>query len=63
VLRSGRYRYLVLTPAPTAAIPLAWSRQDPSLKPILHPAADDWVFEIRPGPAQRTVISACMPRA
>ena len=48
LLRSGRYRYLVLTPAPTAPIPIAWSRQDPDLRPILHPGAGDWVFQVQP---------------
>ncbi len=48
-LRAGRYQYLVLTPGPTAAIPLAWSRLDPGLTPVLHPNADDWVFRIAPG--------------
>jgi hypothetical protein len=45
-LHSGRYQYLVLTPGPTAAIPLSLSRLDPALTPILHPGADDWVFRI-----------------
>jgi hypothetical protein len=48
-LQAGRYQYLVLTPAPTAAIPLAWSRSDPGLTAILHPDAGDWVFRIAPG--------------
>ena len=47
-LRAGRYRYLVLTPAPTAPIPIAWSSQDPDLRPILHPGAGDWVFQVQP---------------
>ena len=45
-LNASDARYLVLTAAPTAAIPLQWSRQDPNLKLVLHPAATDWVFEI-----------------
>jgi hypothetical protein len=32
------------------AVALSWSRLDPNLTPILHPAADDWVFRIAPGP-------------
>jgi hypothetical protein len=48
-LQDGGYQYLVLTPAPTPPIPLAWSQSDPSLSPILHPDADDWVFRIAPG--------------
>jgi hypothetical protein len=48
-LQSGRYQYLVLTPGPTAPIPLSWSRLDPNLTPVLHPATDDWVFRIAPG--------------
>ncbi len=45
-LAAGDYHYLVLTPAPTAAIPLQWTRQDPNLKLLLHPGAADWVFQI-----------------
>jgi hypothetical protein len=45
-LRLGGYRYLVLTPGPTASIPVAWTAQDRDLKPILHPTPDEWVFEI-----------------
>ncbi len=45
-LRLGGYRYLVLTPGPTGSIAVAWSAQDPDLKPILHPTPDVWVFEI-----------------
>jgi hypothetical protein len=48
-LQTGGYQYLVFTPGPTAALPLSWSRGDRSLTPILHPAADDWVFRIAPG--------------
>jgi hypothetical protein len=48
-LEAGRYQYLVLTSGPTAPIPLSWSRLDPSLTAILHPAADAWVFRIAPG--------------
>ena len=47
-VHDGRYRYLVLTPAPTAPIPLNWSRRDASLTPILHPSPDEWVFQITP---------------
>lgn len=48
-LRAGRYRYLVLTvPAPTTAIPLSWSTDDPALKLVLHPGPDAWVFQISP---------------
>lgn len=45
-LAAGHFRYLILTPAPTAAIPLAWSRQDPQLRPVLHPGAGDWIFRV-----------------
>ena len=37
-------RYLVLTPAPTATIPLAWSEQDRDLTLLMHPSPGDWVF-------------------
>jgi hypothetical protein len=42
----GRYQYLVLTPAPTAAIPLAWTQSDSSVGLLLHPAQNDYVFKI-----------------
>jgi hypothetical protein len=48
-LTAGHYQYLVLTPAPTAAIPLTWSTSDPKLTPLLHTAPDDWVFRIASG--------------
>ncbi|HTU95974.1 MAG TPA: hypothetical protein VMF14_09065 [Solirubrobacteraceae bacterium] len=48
-LQDGAYRYLVLTRGPTAAIPPAWSQDDASLTPILHPTADEWVFRVTPG--------------
>ena len=57
-LQAGRYRYLVLTPGPTAAIPLSWSRLDPNLTPILHPAAGDWVFRIAPRVRRHALLSA-----
>lgn len=48
-LQSGGYQYLVLTPAPTAAIPLAWSQRDPRLTAVLHPAAGRLGLPDRPG--------------
>jgi hypothetical protein len=42
----GHYRYLVLTPAPTTAIPLAWTAGDPAARLVLHPAPQDYVFEL-----------------
>jgi hypothetical protein len=42
----GRYRYLVLTPAPTPAIPLDWTLSDPAITPVIHPAADVWVLRL-----------------
>ena len=45
-LRRGHFRYLVLGPAPTAAIPAVWSTEDPALRPVLRPAPDTWVFEV-----------------
>jgi hypothetical protein len=43
---AGRYRYVVLTPAPTAPIPLAWTQSDAAARLILHPTTDDFVFEM-----------------
>jgi hypothetical protein len=49
---SGRYRYVVLTPAtPSPAIPLAWTQRDPGLALVLHPAAAAFVFKVT-GPVQ-----------
>jgi hypothetical protein len=45
-LQIGNYRYVVLTPGPTAPIPITWTTQDPDLKPILHPTTGEWVFEM-----------------
>jgi hypothetical protein len=45
-LNRGRYRYVVLTPAPTAPIPVAWTQSDPVARLVLQPAADAYVFEI-----------------
>jgi hypothetical protein len=45
-LSAGRYAYVVLTPAPTSAIPLAWTAGDPAATLILHPAAADYVFKL-----------------
>jgi hypothetical protein len=50
-IASGQYQYVVLTPAPTAAIPLSWTQGDPGLTLILHPAASAFVFKVT-GPAQ-----------
>ncbi len=43
-LAMGRYRYLALTPGPTASPPLAWTQDDSDLRPLLHPAPNAWVF-------------------
>jgi hypothetical protein len=45
-LNQGHYRYVVLTPAPTAPIPIAWTQADPAAHPILSPATNAVVFEI-----------------
>jgi hypothetical protein len=45
-ISSGRYQYLVLTPAPTAAPPLAWSTSDAALDLVLHPSPSDFVFRV-----------------
>jgi hypothetical protein len=45
-INQGHYRYLVLTPGPTAPIPLSWTQADPSAHPILAPATNAAVYEI-----------------
>jgi hypothetical protein len=45
-INDGHYRYVVLTPAPTAPIPIAWTQADPAARPILRPATNATVFEV-----------------
>jgi hypothetical protein len=45
-INEGRYRYVVLTPAPTAPIPAAWTQADPAAHLILSPATNTTIFEI-----------------
>ncbi len=45
-LTAGRYAYVVLTPAPTSAVALAWTAADPAARLLLHPAPDYYVFSI-----------------
>ncbi|HEX3911807.1 MAG TPA: hypothetical protein VHW67_14010 [Solirubrobacteraceae bacterium] len=45
-LRRGRYAYVVLTPAPTRAIPLSWTAQDPGATLVLSPAPDFYVYKL-----------------
>ncbi len=47
-LHHGRYRYLVLTPAPTAAIPPIWTTDDRAATQILQPAPGYDVFALNP---------------
>jgi hypothetical protein len=46
-LASGRYAYVVLTPAPTSAIPLSWTAQDPGATLVINPAPGYYVFDVR----------------
>jgi hypothetical protein len=46
-LASGRYAYVVLTPAPTRAIPLSWTAQDPGATLVMNPAPGYYVFNLR----------------
>jgi hypothetical protein len=55
-INQGHYRYLVLTPAPTAQIPLSWTQADPAAHPVLTPATNATVYEIA-GPLDPTSCS------
>jgi hypothetical protein len=48
-LSSGRYSYVVLTPAPTRAIPLTWTATDHAAKLVMNPAPGFYVFSLQPG--------------
>ena len=50
-LTAGHYAYVVLTPAPTSTVPLAWTAADPAARLLLHPAPDYYVFKMS-GPAR-----------
>jgi hypothetical protein len=45
-LNQGHYRYVVVTPAPTAPIPIAWTGGDPAARLLLKPATDAAVYEL-----------------
>ncbi len=45
-LNRGHYRYVVLTPAPTAPIPIAWTGADPAAHLVLGPSANAAVYEL-----------------
>jgi hypothetical protein len=46
IINEGHYRYVVLTPAPTAPVPIAWTQTDPAAHLLLRPATDAYVFEV-----------------
>jgi hypothetical protein len=45
-VNGGHYEYLVLTPGPTAAIPLSWTEADPAATAVLRLPADRYVFRL-----------------
>jgi hypothetical protein len=45
-INRGRYQFVVLTPAPTRAIPASWTASDPAAALMLRPAAGDYVFKL-----------------
>jgi hypothetical protein len=46
VISRGDYRYVVLTPALTRAVPISWTQGDSGVTLVLHPAADAYVFKV-----------------
>lgn len=45
-LNRGHYRYVVLTPTPTAPVPIVWTQSDPAVHLLLRPAENAYVFEV-----------------
>jgi hypothetical protein len=45
-LAAGKYQWLVITPAPTRALPLAWTQSDPSLHLAIQPGPGIYVFKV-----------------
>ncbi len=46
MLNHGSYGYVVLTPAPTTAIPVAWTKDDPAATLVLNPVPGEFVFRV-----------------
>jgi hypothetical protein len=46
MLNRGHYRYVVLTPAPTAPIPIAWTSADPAAHLVLTASTNAAVYEL-----------------
>jgi hypothetical protein len=51
-LADGEYQYVVLTPAPTTEVPVAWTQSDPAMALVLRSESTDFVFKVngRPNP-------------
>ena len=46
-INRGHYEFVVLTPAPTRAIPISWTVPDPAAALVMMPTADDYVLRLR----------------
>jgi hypothetical protein len=46
VISRGDYRYVVLTPGLTRAVPTSWTQRDPGVTLVLHPAPSAFVFKV-----------------
>jgi hypothetical protein len=52
-VHDGRYRYLVLTPGPTAPVPAAWTTGDGAARLIMSPCPGYAVYRLDPAAAPR----------
>jgi hypothetical protein len=46
-INRGRYEFVVLTPAPTRAIPVSWTASDPAATLLMRPADGEYVFKLK----------------
>jgi hypothetical protein len=45
-LAAGHYHWVVLTPAPTDPVPIAWTQSDPAMRLTFQPASNIFIFKV-----------------